>query len=187
MTLERSTSGPCNPSDDYVTQFPWRPVGSLFDIHAVLGAAELGAATVKALAANGLGQAAIFYPENGTVATEFRFYSDGAAADEAATVEVYGASGDDYYRRIAQLTVTIGAGQKSSATVLFADTIAEAVKVWLSTTIPVSPADNTMASWGLNMHGIDRIAFLASAATMDLDPAVAGTADDTLYIEARRF
>ena len=173
---------------DYVLQEYWQGVGSLFDIHLVLAAGELGDATVAALAANGLGQCVVYSVPNGTVSAEFRFYGTGFSANETVTLEVYAAAGVDYYRRVAQLTLTIGAGQKGAASSLFVDTIAEAVgEVWLSVAALVSPADDTIASWGLNVHGYDRFAFLASATTGDLDPAVAGTADDALYIESRIF
>ena len=172
-----------NPGDDYVTQFGWQTVGSIIDIHAALAADEMDDATVQALDDD---VKAIYYPLNGTVAAEFRFWSDGADADEAATIEVYAAAAEDYWRHIVQLTVTIGAAQKGSATKLFADTIAGTAK-WLSTATLVSPTNNQIASWGLNIHGYHGLLFLASAATMDLDPAVAGVADDTLWIEARRF
>lgn len=173
-----------NPTDDYVTQFGWQPVGSISDIQAKLATSGLADAAVEALADALKAQ---FKPVNGTVALEFRFYSDGAAADEAATVEVYAAAGVDYYRHIATLTVTIGTAQKASATVLWADGIAETKAMWITTTKAVHENANSIGSWTMNVHGYDRILFIASAATMDLDPAVPGTPDDELFIEARRY
>lgn len=191
MVLSRSTVSPRNPSDDYVTQYPWASVGQIFDIHAALAADEMDYETVKDLSENGLGQCVIWFPENGTVAAEFRFYAaGGASANDDATVEVYVASGDDYYRKLAQLTVTIGEAQRASATQLFADTIAEAAGEWWLTdaTLCVPDTANQIATWAFNVHGVDRVAFLVSAATgLDLDPAVAGTADESLNIEVRRF
>ena len=178
------TFSPCSPSDDFVTQFPWKAVGSISDIQAKLATSGLADAAVEALADALKAQ---FKPSNGTVATEFRFYSSGATATQTATVEVYVASGIDYYRHIATLTVTIGTGQKASATVLWADTIAEVASTWITTTKAVSAGNGTIATWSLNMHGIDRVLFIASAATMDLNPAVAGTPDDELFIESRRI
>ena len=172
-----------NPGDDYVTQFGWETVGSIIDIHAALAAGEMDDDTVQALDDD---VKAIYYPTNGTVAAEFRFWADGATADETATIEVYAAASEDYWRHVVQLTVTFGTAQRGVATKLFADTIS-GTSVWLSTATLVSPTADQIASWGLNVHGYHGFLFLVSAATMDLDPAVAGVADDTLWIEARRF
>lgn len=179
---------PCNPSDDYVTQFGWQAVGSITTLDAnlaggTLTGANLADAVIQALADTGA-KVCIYRPANGTVASEFRFSSVGGANNETVTLEVYAAAGTDVYRHVAQLTLTIGTAQHGAATKLFVDTIAEVDKVWLTTTSPISPADNSIASWALNMHGYDRIAFAVSATTGTMD---GGASTDTLYVEARRF
>ena len=197
MGITDLAHSPANPSDDFVTQFGWKEIGRIFDIHAALGAGELDNATVAALAANGLGQCVVFLPENGAVATEFRFsgYRGSSEAGPVATdtfaIEIYRAAGVDYYQKVGKLTVTLGTAQREAATTLFASAITETETIVYLTadTIVVPTAVNQIATVGINMHGNDRFAFLVSASAANLDPAAETptVAKEGLLIEARRF
>ena len=182
--IPRSSYPLTRPSDDFVTQFPWKTVGSIIDVQAALTGANLANAAVNALSDD---LKAIYYPENGTVAVEFRFWTNGGSDNENAVIDVYAAAGDDVYTKIVELTATFGTAQNGAATKLFADGIAESGQMWLSTTKAVHVNNNTIGRWVMNVHGYDRILFIATGGTIDLDPAVPGTADDTLWIEARRL
>ena len=184
MTIGAITKALTNPSDDFVTQFPWKTVGSIIAEQVTLTGANLADAVVEALDDD---VKAILYPENGAVATEFRFWAEGAIANETAILDVYAAAGVDVYTKIGEITLTIGTARNGAADKLFVDGIAESGVAWLTDTKVVQVNNNTIARWVINMHGYDRFVFIATGGTMDLDPAVAGVADDTLHIESRRI
>ncbi len=144
----------------YLKQYFWKDKGSITVQQTLLGASALTHAAVKALAdAN---KVLIVIPQ-GWVAAELRFYSDSAENTEDV-IELYAAatsdSEPDHYRHFATLTVKVGT-QVRSGTNLFIDTINAAV-TWLTDKGAVSPANNTFASYALNLHGHGHILAIAS-------------------------
>ena len=146
--------------ESYLKQYFWQNAGEITVQQALLGAAALTHATVEALAdAN---KVLIEIPQ-GWIAMELRFYSDGSDNDEDV-VELYAASTSgsdtDHYRHFAKLDTIVGT-QVRSGTNLFIDTINAAV-TWLTNKGAVSPANNTFASFALNLHGHGHILAIAS-------------------------
>jgi len=161
-----------NPSEDYVQQYAWREAGQITSAQAALAVDARDHASVEALAA---AKKVLFKPEHGSVALEFRFRSDGSEND-ANTIQVYAAAGDDHYTRIAQLVAT--QGQQDASEGHFADSIVETLDNWLTDTKVVQPSsvDNHIARYILNTHGYDRFLFIVST-----------LATTTVYVDVRRF
>ena len=145
--------------ESYLKQYFWQAGGTITVQQALLGAAALTHAAVKALAdAN---KVLIEIPQ-GWLAGEFRFYSD-SAANTSDVIELYAASTSDskpdHYRRFAQLTTLVGTQEYGSNK--FIDTITTVSK-WLTNKGTVSPADNTFGSYAMNFHGHSHILAIAS-------------------------
>ena len=166
-----------NPQEDYNNSFDWEAAGSISGVNTALTAANLAAATAEALS-----NVVAHQPSFGTVGLEFRFYTDDAANNETYTMNVYGRVGaDDYYTKIGVLTLTIGLGQKGSASVLWVDKIAiESADLWLTTVKATAPDDGTIAKFVMNAHGYQSILFMGITGGTSADA-------DTMYIESRRF
>ncbi len=144
-------------TESYLKQYYWLAGGSITVQQALLGAAALTHAAVKALANKVL----IDIPQ-GWVAAEIRFYSDGAE-DVEDVIEIYAAASSDslpdHYRHFAQLTTKVGTQERGSDK--FIDTI-NADANWLTNKGAVSPANNTFASYAFNLHGHGKILLIAS-------------------------
>ena len=145
--------------EQYLNQYFWQSGGTITSAQALLGAAALTHAAVKALAAT---KKVIIEVPQGWLAEELRWYSD-SAAGTIDIVELYAAatsdSKPDHYRHFAQLTLTVGTQEYGSNK--FHDTVV-AVSNWLTNKGAVSPADNTFGSYVLNNHGHGHILAIAS-------------------------
>ena len=145
--------------ESYLKQYFWQPAGSITVQQALLGPSALTHAAVKALA--GANKVLIEIPQ-GWVAAELRLYSD-SAADTEDVIELYAAatsdSLQDHYRHFATLKTIVGTQERG--TDKFIDTI-NADSNWLTNKGAVSPADNTFASYALNLHGHGNILAIAS-------------------------
>lgn len=152
MSREKTTEA-------YLKQYFWQKAGEITVQQALLGAAALTHAAVKALAA--ANKVLIEIPQ-GWLAEELRWYSD-SAEGTVDIVELYAAStsgsNPDHYRHFAQLTLTVGTQEYGSNK--FHDTVV-AVSNWLTNKGAVSPADNTFGSFALNNHGHSHILAIAS-------------------------
>ncbi len=147
-------------SESYLKQYYWQDGGTITVQQALLGAAALTHAAVKALAA--ANKVLIVVPQ-GWLALELRFFSD-SVANTSDTIELYAASTSDsrpdHYRHFATLTNLVGTQEYDSNK--FIDTITPTNEQWLSRNNEVSPADNTFGSYVLNTHGHSNILAIAS-------------------------
>ncbi len=145
--------------ESYLKQYYWQTGGEITSAQALLGASALTHAAVKTLA--DIKKVIIEIPQ-GWLAAEFRLFSD-SAADTEDVVELYAASTTDsepdHYRHFATLTTKVGTQEKGSNK--FIDTI-NAVSNWLTNKGAVSPADNTFASYAMNMHTHNKVLVIAS-------------------------
>ena len=145
--------------ESYLKQYFWQTGGMITSAQALLGAAALTHAAVKAL--TDAKKVLIEIPQ-GWLSEELRFFSD-SAADTIDIVELYAAStsdsNPDHYRHFAQLTLTVGTQEYDSNK--FHDTVV-AVSNWLTKKGAVSPANNTFGSYALNLHGHGSILAIAS-------------------------
>jgi len=165
------------PQEDYSNSFDWEAVGSISGVNAALAGANLLAATAEALT-----NTVAYQPSFGTVAVEFRFYTDDASDNETYTMNVYARVGtDDYYTKVGVLTLTVGSGQKGSASILWCDGVAlDATDKWITTIRATAPADSTPGKLILNAHGYRSFLFMSITGGTSADA-------DTMYVEARRF
>ena len=145
--------------ESYLKQYYWASGGEITSAQALLGAAALTHAAVKALADT---KKVLIEVPQGWLAGEFRFYSDGSEND-SNVIELYAASTTDskpdHYRHFAQITTLVGTQEYGSSK--FIDTIS-AVTNWLTNKGAVSPANNTFGSYALNFHGHGSILAIAS-------------------------
>ncbi len=145
--------------ESYLKQYYWMTGGTITSAQALLGAAALTHAAVKALVA---AKKVLIEIPQGWLAEELRWYSD-SAADTIDIVELYAAStsdsNPDHYRHFAQVTLTVGTQENGSNK--FHDTVV-AVSNWITNKGAVSPADNTFGSYALNNHGHSNILVIAS-------------------------
>lgn len=157
---------------DYNEQTGWRQIGVITVAQALLGDAEKSHAAVKALAD---GKGVLQYLEDGTVAYEWRFRTDGTE-DDAPVIQLYSCAGVDHFSHVAQLTLSQGT---QAATVgNFVDGITPANEAWFDDSLNVQPSSplNNIARYGLNAYGNDQFLFIASALIVT-----------NIYIDARRL
>lgn len=125
----------------------------------------------------------IIKPPTGVVAVEFRFRFNGIAGDQHV-LQKFLAAGDDYYDLVDVLTIDQGTQQHTAGAagtgIKFCDTISSAGEKWLTVTTQLSSTTNNIGRDTQNMHGYDRIWFVAST----LDTENAGT---TLYIDWKQL
>ncbi len=145
--------------ESYLKQYFWLTGGTITSAQALLGAAALTHAAVKALADT---KKVLIEIPQGWLSEELRFFSD-AAANTEDVIELYAAattdSNPDHYRHFAQVTLTVGTQEYDSNK--FHDTVV-AVSNWLTKKGAVSPANNTFGSYALNLHGHGSILAIAS-------------------------
>lgn len=161
-----------NPTEEVIHQFDWETIGNVTVQQAALAVNARDNASVMALAeANRI----LLTVEEGAVAYELRFRSDGNEDDENVW-QVYAEAGEDHFVHLAQLTTV--QGTQDHETGHFADEITEAVPNWITDTKVVDPAvpADTIARYVFNTHGYTRFAFVCST-----------LATTTGYIDARRF
>ena len=141
-------------NESYLKRYYWQDAGSITERYAgageLLGADALTHAAVEALA--DAKKVVIEIPQ-GWLAVELRFSAYGTEEDENI-IELYVAatsdSKPDHYRHFAKLTTLVGTQEHDSNK--FIDTVS-AVSHWLTRQGAVSPANNTFASYSVNMHG----------------------------------
>lgn len=174
MTVSISKAGQAiQGQQDFNEQTGWNNIGAITVAQALLGATEKDHASVIALAD---GKGILQMIENGAIAYEWRFRTDGAE-DDAPVIDVYKCAGVDHFSHAVQLTLAQGLQQDGNGN-FFADQIAAADKAWYDpafTVQPSTPSDN-IASYGLNLYGNDQILFIASSLVVT-----------TIYIDARRL
>ena len=102
---------------------PWREMGSITTANTALGVDGRDWATVDAIADANKVQIELSEPL--PYAMLFRFRADGDA-DLDSVLEVYAARGEDYFHRIAQLTIVTGTQDTGTSTIHFIDTITPA-------------------------------------------------------------
>ena len=136
-------------------------------------------ANVEALAA---AKKVIIYLPNGLVSLELRFRYNGVDGDQHI-LEIFAASGVDFYRWLDTLTIDQGTQQHTSGAagtgIHFIDVVSSAGEQWLTPTTEITTT-NEMGGFTMNMHGYDRLWIVAST----LDVANAGT---TLNIDWKQL
>lgn len=126
----------------------------------------------------------IIKPPNGVVSIEFRFRFNGIDGD-AHVLQKFLAAGDDYYDLVDTLNIVQGTQQHTAGAagtgIWFCDQVASASgEKWLTITTQLTDTSNHIGRDTQNMHGYDRIWFVAST----LDVANSGT---TLYIDWKQL
>lgn len=121
----------------------------------------------------------------GIVSAEFRFRFNGIAGDQHI-LEMFAAAGVDFYNHIVTLTLDQGTQQHTAGAagtgIWFIDTVAPSNETnrWLTDRTEITDSSNHIGGYTMNMHGYDRLWFVAST----LDTANAGT---TLYIDWKQL
>jgi len=119
----------------------------------------------------------------GIVSVEFRFRFNGIAGDQHI-LQKFIAAGNDYYDLVDVLTIDQGTQQHTSGAagtgIWFIDTVSSAGEKWLTATSQLNDTSNHIGRDTQNMHGYDRVLWVAST----LDTANAGT---TLYIDWKQL
>jgi len=110
-------------------------------------------------------------PLPGPYAMLLRFRSDGDENDDSV-LQLYAARGNDYYNRVAQLTITQGTGETDTSGVYFVDTITPAEEDGHFDAEEQNRTDNRTAHYYCRVFGCDRFLILAS----DLDTS-------TVYVD----
>ena len=146
-------------NESYLKQYYWQSGGTITEQQALLGAAALTHAAVKALADT---KKVLIEIPVGWLAAELRFFSD---SDENTQdiIELYAAatsdSDPDHFRHLAQITIDVGTQEYGSNK--FHDTV-NANSTWLTNKGAVSPANDTFGSYSMNLHGYSHILSIAS-------------------------
>jgi hypothetical protein len=150
----------------------WIKLGGITVQSSDLGVTGRDAATVEAIAST---TAVRFSPPvPGPYAVLIRFRSDGSENDDSV-VQLYGASGNDHYHKLAQLTVVQGK-QLYSGSIYFVDTITPASEDALYDGEESNIADS-IAQYYMRILGCDRFAIICS----DLDTTTIYTDIKWLY------
>lgn len=107
-----------------------------------------------------------------------RFVTDDAA--DAWVVDVFASKGQDYFTRMATLTLTggaqVGPATSTDASAVFVDTIAVTNNFWPSVLTPVDNAGaDRIASLWFDMDGFDTWAFVATTAQASATLLIQGT------------
>lgn len=148
----------------------WINVGTLTVESSDLAVTGRDAATVEAIAST---TAAKFSPPvPGPYSMLLRFRSDGSDGDDSV-VQLYAASGDDHYHKLAQLTIVQGTQDTDTSTIHFVDTITPANEDALYDG-EESNITNMIGQYYLRILGCDRFAAICT----DLDTT-------TVYIDVK--
>lgn len=171
-----------HPGESAQRQWPWVNVGSMTVAEAAVSSAERSQTNMETTFV-AAGKACIYSPKNGQVAATFRFRTDGDE-DDSNVLDVFWACDDivvnsRQYSRIGRLTILQGT-QVYTAGIEYNDSITESLLKWISDTRVVQPAaaDNHIAQWVINMHGVKKFAFVLI--TKDASTT-------TVYVDARRM
>ena len=143
-------------SKPVVMQYAWRTAGTISAAQSAL-TTDKTAATVHALASTKLTR---ITPDDGTIALDLRFKSEGTAND-SNVVNLYAMRGNsDSYTLICTFTLTVGT--QTDGTYLFVDTIVSTNEMWADDIVVVSEASNGIAHVELNTHGYKNFALIAT-------------------------
>ncbi len=140
----------------------WKEAGSIITEHAELGVT--GRAVTSADALDTIYTIKIIPPIPGPYAMLLRFRADGDA-DVDSILQLYGARGNDFYSRVAQLTVETGTGDTDTSTIHFIDIITPAEEDGHYDAEEQNRTDNRTAHYYCRVFGCDKFIILAS----DLD------------------
>ena len=140
----------------------WNCAGSITSEQAELPVTARDVATVDALAATKTIK--LTPPLPGPYAMLLRFRADGAENLDSV-LQMYAARGNDFYSRVAQLTITTGTGDTNVSTIHFVDTITPAEEDGHYDAEEQNRTDNRTAHYYCRVFGNDRFIILAS----DLD------------------
>ena len=170
------------PGAVHVKQYPWENVGSMTVAEAAVSSAERSQTSMETTFA-AAGKSVIYTPRDGQVAVTFRIRTDGNA-DDSNVLDMFWAAADDVvgeriYSRNARLTCLQGT-QLHTGSIFFNDSIVESLNSWITVPKAVQPssADNHISQYVLNVHGIERFAFVLT--TKDGNTT-------TVYVDARRL
>ena len=147
----------------------WINLGSITVESSDLGVTGRDAPTVEAIASTTAVRFSPPTPE--PYAILLRFRSDGSEDDDSV-LQLYGASGNDHYHKLAQLTVVQGQ-QIDSGSIYFVDTITPASEDSLYDGEESNIA-NSIAQYYMRILGCDRFAVICS----DLDTS-------TIYVDVK--
>lgn len=140
----------------------WNKAGSITSEMSDLAVTGRDVATVDALAA--AYTIKLSPPLPGPFAMLLRFRADGAN-DLDSILQMYGARGNDFYNRVAQLTVVTGTGDTDTSTIHFVDTITPAEEDGHYDAEEQNRTDNRTAHYYCRVLGCDRFILIAT----DLD------------------
>jgi len=136
-------------------QTPWDEQGSISSQQAALAVDARDHASVEALVD---AKKVIISPDDGTTGLEIRFRGDGG--DETQNViQLYAEAGEDYYTKIATLTLT--EGLQEAATGKFIQNISESNGNWMSPRLSLNVADH-IARYYILTHGYSKFLMIAS-------------------------
>jgi hypothetical protein len=141
------------------SQTHWRDIGSITASHAELTVTTRAVATAEALGSTYL---VSVKPDGRPAALLFRFRTDGSN-DGSSVLQLYSARGNDYYHKIAQLTILQGQ-QLQTGLIYFVDTITPANEDTLFDGEEVNLTDQ-IAHYFVRTFACDRFLFLASTLT----------------------
>lgn len=139
----------------------WSNIGSITSEEAALGVDERDATTAEGLAAAKIVK---IQPAGNVSAMLLRFRADGAA-DLNSVLELYASRGDDYYTRIATLTITTGTQDTGTSTIHFIDEIVATNEQALFDGEEGTTLSEYIGMYYLRTFGFDRFLLIAS----DLD------------------
>ena len=151
---------------------PWRFAGSITTEDTALAVTGRDWTTVNAIAAANKVQIELREPI--PYALLFRFRADDDA-DLDSVLQLYAARGEDYFHRIAQLTVVTGTQDTGTSTIHFVDTITPASEDALFDGEESNLA-NMIAHYYVRTLGYDKFVFIAS----DLDST-------TVYVDVAQL
>ncbi len=146
----------------------WKVAGSITTEHADLGVTNKDVVTVDAFATEFTIK--LIPPSPGPYAMLLRFRTDGADGDDDV-IQMYAARGNDFYHRVAQLTIVTGTGNADGDN-HFVETITPAEEDGHYDAEEQNRADDRTAHYYCRVFGNDRFIILAS----DLDV-------DTIYCD----
>jgi len=142
-------------------QTAWSYIGNITSEQAALAVTARDNASVEALAD---AKVIKIRPAGNPYAMSLRFRADGNA-DLDSVLELYAARGEDFYKRIATLTITTGTQDTGTSTIHFIDTIVATNEETLLDGEEGICTANEIAEYYIRTFGFDRFALIAS----DLD------------------
>jgi len=140
----------------------WNVAGNITSEQVELPITGRDVATADALAATKTVK--LSPPLPGPYAMLLRFRSDGAD-DTDDILQLYAARGNDFYSRVATLTIIVGTGDTVTSTIHFVDTITPSEEDGMYDAEEQNRTDNRTAHYYCRVFGNDRFLILAS----DLD------------------